>query len=267
MASLAGAAECLMTHSALILAGSRQGEIDALAASEGVSHKALIELEGLPLLARVHAALAAAGMDRIAVSADNPEVIALAESLGAIVIEPGKGPSSSVARAFARLGAPMVVTTADHALLRPQWVRHFVDKTPPGADVAILLARRASVEAAMPGSRRTWLHFADGEWSGCNLFHLATPRAEAAIASWVGVEADRKRPWRIAARLGFGTFWNYWRGRLTMTGAVARLGDRIGIAAAVVSAPDGLAAVDADSVRDLADIRALVTERRAGAGL
>lgn len=256
-----------MTHSALILAGSRPGEADALAASEGVSHKALIELEGLPLLARVHAALAAAGMERIAVCASDPEVIALAERLGAIVIEPAQGPSGSVARAFARLGAPMVVTTADHALLRPRWVRQFIETTPPEADVAILLARRAAVEAAMPGSRRTWLRFADGEWSGCNLFHLVTSRAEAAIESWAGVEADRKRPWRIAARLGYGTLWNYWRGRLTMQGAVARLGRQIGIKAAVVSAADGLAAVDVDSVKDLADIRALVAERRAGAGL
>lgn len=253
--------------SALILAGSRPGEPDRLAVSEGVSHKALIELEGLPLLTRVHAALAAAGVDRIAVCASDPEVTELAERLGATVIEPASGPSGSVARAFAQLGAPMVVTTADHALLRPQWVRHFIEKTPPDADVAILLARRAAVEAAMPGSKRTWLRFADGEWSGCNLFHLATPRAEAAITSWAAVEADRKRPWRIAARLGFGTLWNYWRGRLTMAGAVARLGRQIGISATVVSAADGLAAVDADTVKDLADIRALIAERRAGTGL
>ena len=43
---------------------------------------------------------------------------------------------------------------------------------------------------------------ADGDFSGCNLFLLATTRAEAAIATWQAVEADRKRPWRIAARLG-----------------------------------------------------------------
>lgn len=256
-----------MTHSALILAGSRPGERDLLAGAEGVAHKALIELEGLPLLSRVHAALSAAAIERIVVCADNPEVVALAQALGAQVISPADGPSGSVARAFAELGAPMIVTTADHALLRPQWVRHFIDKTPPDADVAILMARRAAVEAAMPGSKRTWLHFADGEWSGCNLFHLASPGAGVAIKSWASVEADRKRPWRIAAKLGFGTLWNYWRGRLTMAGAVTRMGDRIGISAAVVSAPDGLAAVDADTPRDLADIRALVAERRAGAEL
>ena len=47
--------------------------------------------------------------------------------------------------------------------------------------------------------RRTWLRFADGQWSGCNLFLLQSRRAQAAIATWSAVEADRKRPWRIAA--------------------------------------------------------------------
>ena len=243
-----------MMPSALILAGTRPGG-DPFTASQGVSHKALIELAGQPLLARVHAALVAAGVTRIAVSADAPEVVALARQLGAEVVAPDTGPSGSVARGFALLGAPMLVTTADHALLRPEWVRDFVAETPAGADVAVLLARREAVEQALPGSQRTWLRFADGDWSGCNLFHIATPQGEAAIATWQQVEADRKRPWRIAARLGLGTLWSYWRGRLTLAGALARLGRRIGVTAAVVTAHDGLAAIDVDKAQDLADVR------------
>ena len=34
------------------------------------------------------------------------------------------------------------------------------------------------------------MRFADGQWSGCNLFFLKTPRARAAIDSWQAVEAD-----------------------------------------------------------------------------
>src|SRR3546814_4006317 len=40
-----------------------------------------------------------------------------------------------------------------------------------------LLARREAIEAAAPATRRTYLRFADGDWSGCNLFHFASPRA------------------------------------------------------------------------------------------
>ena len=247
--------------SALILAGSRQGAQDPVALAEGVAHKALVTVEGQPLLARVHAALRAAGVERIAVAADAPEVIALAEALGAEVVEPESGPSGSVARGFTRLGAPMLVTTADHALLQGQWVRDFIEDCPIDTDVALMLARRDVVERAVPDTRRTWLRFADGQWSGCNLFLLASPKAKAAIATWREVEANRKRPWKIAARLGPMVLWDYLRGKLAVSAAISRLGQRLGIRAAVVPARDGLAAVDVDKVADLTLVRAVAAKR------
>ena len=258
-----------MTHvspapTALILAGSRPGAPDPVARAEQVAHKALVEIAGRPMLARVVAALREAGMTNIAVSADHPQVVHLAATLGCVVVAPGRGPSASVAAAYAEFGAPMLVTTADHALLQAEWIRDFLADTPASADVAVLLAARAAVEVALPGSRRTYLRLADGGWSGCNLFLLATDRAAAAIATWSAVEADHKRPWRIAARLGAGTLWRYVLGRLTMHQAIARLGRRIGIAATAVPARDGLAAVDVDKPSDLAQVRALLTSREAG---
>ena len=65
---------------ALVLAGSR-GEPDALSQYAGVSHKALIEIGGETLLARVVRALDQAGADRIALSTSDPEVVALAGRL------------------------------------------------------------------------------------------------------------------------------------------------------------------------------------------
>lgn len=244
-----------MKPSALILAASRPGVPDPVAQSEGVAHKALAEVGGIPILARVHAALSAAGIERIAVAADLPEVVALTQSLGAEVIAPDAGPSGSVMRGLALLGAPMLVTTADHALLEPGWVDQFVADTPGDADVAILLARRDVVEEALPDTRRTWWRFADGQWSGCNLFLLATQASEAAISTWREVEANRKRPWRIAARLGLPVLWNYLLGKLTLSNAVSRLGARIGVRAVAVAARDGLAAVDVDKVSDLEQVR------------
>lgn len=251
-----------MSPAALILAGSRRGAHpgggDPVARAEGVAHKVLAEVGGQPILARVIAALRAAEIERIAVSADDPAVVELARTLGAEVFPPAAGPSASVAAAFAELGAPLLLTTGDHALLRPEWVRDFLADTPPASDVAVLLAERALVEAAMPGSKRTWLKFADGLWSGCNLFLLATPGAVAALDTWSAVEADRKRPWRIARRLGLGTLARYVLGRLTLRDAVARLGRQVGISAAAVAAHNGLAAVDVDKVQDLADVRRIV---------
>ena len=58
-----------MKPAALVLAGSRPGPPDPVAASEGVWHKALVEIEGETMLARVVEALRTAGIDRMAVLA------------------------------------------------------------------------------------------------------------------------------------------------------------------------------------------------------
>lgn len=246
-----------MTIAALVLAGSR-GHADPVAMAEGTSHKALIPIAGEPMLSRVIGALRDAGITRIAVSASDPAVTEFARKLKAEIVSPLAGPSASVGAALAKLGTPLLVTTSDHALLSGYWVRDFLARAPSDADVAILLARREMVELALPGSRRTWLRFADGQWSGCNLFLLNTAAASAAIATWEAVEANRKRPWRIAMRLGLGTLITYAMGRLGLAEAIVRLGKRIGIEARLVVACDGLAAIDVDKPGDLAEVRRLL---------
>ena len=246
---------------ALILAGSRPGAPDPVAAYAGVPHKALILLDGETLLARVARALWKAGVEP-AVSADHPAVLAEAARLGLQVMPPATGPSGSVAVALEALGAPLLVTTADHALLEAEWVRRFVADVPPEADVAVLLARRDVVEAAAPGTKRTYLRFADGDWSGCNLFLLRTPRAAGAIGLWAQVETDRKRPWRIVRRLGPGLLARYVIGRLSLADALHHLGSRGGVKAAAVASPFGLAAVDVDKPGDLELVRRIVSSTR-----
>ncbi|VXC51189.1 Cobalamin biosynthesis protein CobY [Sphingomonas sp. T1] len=241
---------------ALILAGSRGG-VDPLAAYAGVTHKALILLEGRTLLARVADALREAGAGVIAVSVSDAAVRDHAVALGLRVLDAASGPSLSVGDGIAALGTPLLVTTADHALLRPEWITRFQADIPADADVAVLLARRDVVEAAAPGTRRTYLRFADGGWSGCNLFRFATPRSIAAIDLWRQVEADRKRPWRIVRRLGPGLLLRYALGRLTLGDAIAHLGRKAGLVAAAVATPYGLAAVDVDKPADLDLVRSL----------
>jgi GTP:adenosylcobinamide-phosphate guanylyltransferase len=252
----------LRPFTALVLAGSRGGP-DPVAGYAGVSHKALIELAGRSLLRRVVEALDAAGATRICVSSNDPDVAAelatIRVSATLETIAAADGPSLSVRQAADRLGAPLLVTTADHALLEPQWVRQFIDAIPDGADIAALLAPEALVQAAAPGARRTYLRFRDGRFSGCNLFWLATPRALAAIDLWRRVEAHRKEPWRIAGLLGPSILLRYALNRLTLDGAVAAIGRKAGVTAAAVRSPYGLAAVDVDKPADLDLVRSLVS--------
>lgn len=241
---------------ALILAGSRGGS-DPVADYAGVSHKALIQLQGRTLLQRVIDALRDAGVAEITVSCSDPAVALAADAAGTDPLPPTPSPSQSVREAADELGTPLLVTTADHALLEGDWVRRFLADIPAGTDVAALVAERAVIERDAPSTRRTYLRLADGHWSGCNLFYLATPRSLAVLDLWKRVEAERKRPWRMAGLLGWGMLLRYATGRLTLVDAGRRLGELAGVKAAVVASPYGLAAVDVDKPADLDLVRTL----------
>jgi GTP:adenosylcobinamide-phosphate guanylyltransferase len=246
----------LTGFTALVLAGSRGG-IDPVADYAGVSHKGLIVLGGETLLARVLKALRGAGATRIGVSTNDD---ALAGQLGGEVqrIASTDSPSLSVREGALSLGTPLLVTTVDHALLQPEWVRQFIDSTPADADIAVLLAPEAVVRAAAPQTKRTYLKFRDGRYSSCNLFLLRTPKSLAAVDLWRRVEAHRKQPWRVALLLGPRMLLGYALGLLTLDRAVALIGRRAGVKAAAVRTPYGLAAVDVDKPSDLDLVRDLV---------
>jgi GTP:adenosylcobinamide-phosphate guanylyltransferase len=243
---------------ALVLAGSRGG-IDPVAEYAGVSHKGLIVLGGETLLARVLKALKGAGATRIAVSANDR---ALAAQLGPDVelVAATGSPSNSVLKGAMALGTPLLVTTVDHALLQPEWLRQFIDDAPADADIAVLLAPEAVVRAAAPQTQRTYLNFRDGRYSACNLFLLRTPKALSAVELWRRVEGYRKEPWRIALLMGPRMLLSYALGILTLDGAIDLIGRKAGVKAAAVRTPYGLAAVDVDKPADLDLVRSLVED-------
>ncbi|WP_300579189.1 NTP transferase domain-containing protein [Phenylobacterium sp.] len=245
---------------ALVLAGSRP-EIDPLLAYADVPHKSLITLQGQTLLARVVDALTVSGAASIGVCTSHPAVIKaagqIASSARLEIIPAADSPSLSVAQGAQAMGFPLLVTTADHALLRPEWVRAFLAQIPDEAEIAALLAPEALVRAAAPDGKRTYLAFRDGRYSGCNLFYLRSEAALGAVALWRQVEARRKQPWKIAALLGPGMLLAYLAGRLTLDQAVARLGRKAAVRACAVRTPYGLAAVDVDKPADLDLVRRL----------
>lgn len=247
---------------ALVLAGTRPGG-DPLAQAAGVTHKALIPVGGVAMLQRVLVALAAVpAVARIVVVIDRPDVLAALPgcSKPVTVLPAACGPSASVAHALAMEGPPLLVTTADHALLQPQWIEEFLAADNHRDDVLLALARRESVEGAVPGSLRTWLRFADGHYSGCNLFLLRTPAAQGVVALWQQLEADRKRPLAMLRRLGLSYALRYRFGWLRLEQALVRLGQLSGARVRPVILRDGLAAVDVDKMADLDLVRTLLKD-------
>lgn len=257
------------THglTALVLAGSRAGG-DPLAAYAGVSHKALIEIGGRTMIECVVGALAAVPqVARIVIVIEQPQILAPLSGLRApvcgkpvVTMPAASGPSASVAAALRQEGTPLLVTTGDHPLLRPEWIHRFLEDAPAQADVAVALSRREAVCKAVPGTQRTWLRFSDDDFSGCNLFLMSRPAAAGVVGLWQQIEADRKRPLRMILRLGLGYALRYKAGRLPLDAALARLGELAGARIGWVDLPDGRAAVDVDKPEDLDLVRRLFAD-------
>ena len=253
---------------ALVLAGTRSGG-DPLVAFAGVSHKALIQVGGRTMIERVVTALAAVPeVARIVVAIERPELLRDLPGLQPAVL--GKplstmgtadGPSATVAAALSSLGVPLLVTTADHALLQAAWLTEFLAACPADVDVTAALAGRVAVESAAPHTRRTWLRFADGDHSGCNLFLMSRPAASEVIALWRELERHRKEPLQMMRRLGWLFALRYRLGQLTLSAATARLGALAGGARlAIVQLKDGRAAIDVDKPADLELVRQLADD-------
>lgn len=244
----------------LILAGRRDGD-DQVARLAGVSHKALTPVAGIPMLARVAATLRRAlpgAPVGVAIHAEADDVAPLLARMAAegtvVTLAPGASPCATIAAALAlpELTAPLLITTADHPLLTPAMVQHFLARIPPGTGAAAALATSTTITAGYPETRRTYWRFADCAVSGCNLFYLGPDGGGKVVAFWQRLERDRKRPWAMIRHLGVGTLIRFALGRLTLAAALERLGARAGTTVIAVDMPFAEAAIDVDRPGDLA---------------
>lgn len=257
---------------ALVLAGSRGGKGDELAAAQGERHRALIPVHGVPMLVRVIRTLRASpSVAGISISIDDPAALDAVPELRALVAAGGlalsaseSSPSRSVLAALdARpAGERVLVTTADHALLTPAMVEHFTRAAAaPGADLFVALVTATLLRAQHPESTRTYLPMRDDLYSGANLFAFVTPDARRAAEFWVRAEALRKQPWRLALAFGPRALWLFWRRRLTLDEALERISSVIGARVRAVRMPFAEAAIDVDRASDLELATRILAER------
>ncbi|MCB8875178.1 nucleotidyltransferase family protein [Acidisoma silvae] len=250
---------------ALILAGSRDGAADALAIAGGVSHKALLPVDGTPMVLRVIRALQRTpAVGRIIVVCERVDILDdLPEAASVLVRHAETSPSASVAAVLVEFGTPLLVTTADHALLTPEIVKSFLALAPSSVDAVAAVARSDVIYAAYPDTRRTWLRLRDGLFSGCNLFLLQHPKASQAVNFWRKLEAHRKHPLTMARLIGLSALVGYAFKTLTMDKATRLLSKRCGASVAVITLPFADAAVDVDKPADLFLVERTLAARRA----
>lgn len=256
----------------LVMAASRETG-DPLADANQVSHKCLIPTAGETMLGRVLGALdQSPAVGRVIISIDNPQVVD-GQVIGdeptthgdVTTVPSAASPCASVLAALDALPDPwpVLVTTADHALLSPAMIDHFCGRAlASGADIAAALAPASTVLADYPDARRTFLPFRGERYTGCNLFALMTPRAARAVDFWRRLEAHRKHPWRLFRAFGPAAAARFIAGGMTLDAAMAAASRRLDVTAAAITMPFAEAAIDVDSPSDLALVEKILRQRQ-----
>lgn len=253
-----------MSYTAIVLAGSRPGR-DAFAEQHGTDLKALIPIAGEPMVRRpVRALLESGSVGQIVVLSQQPERIAEALPSGdQIAVRPSAGTIAETLLDLcddASTSWPVLVTTADHALLDAATIEEFC-RAASGADIAIGVVERTSLMKRLPGTRRTWLKFCGGAYTGANLFALGSAAVAPAIQIWRSVEQDRKKGWRLIGQLGPLTLVGAALRLLTIDHVFARLGRKLGLQIAAVRLRNPLAGVDVDKPEDHTLVTAILEGR------
>jgi HAD superfamily phosphoserine phosphatase-like hydrolase len=259
--------ECVK-WSAIVLAGQRPG-IDPLASIFSLESKACVPLLGKPMASWVIETLLATpqignivilAQDRQMVSAlglaelIDDERVMFAESIGGI--------SQSISHIVGKAPAdwPVLVTTADHPLLTVEMISSFIN----GAglsDLAVGSVERRTVLQRFPASKRTWLKFRGGAYSGANLFALRGPQTLQALELWAQAEQDRKQAfklfWHFGPRLALRAITR----TISFPSALHRAGQKLGLSASLVLLPQAEAAIDVDKISDHEQAESILSER------
>jgi GTP:adenosylcobinamide-phosphate guanylyltransferase len=249
-----------LLFTAVVLAADRRPD-DPVAKASGVPCKSLTPVCGIPMVVRVLDALADAKLvNRVILCGPDRQVIDQFDTLSrrifsndVIWVGHEATPATSTYHVLQSISqnTPVLVTTADHALLNAEVVDYFcIESLKKRADVVVGLASHKQVSAAYPEIRRTAIKLKEASYCSCNLFAFLTSRSRKMADLWRRVEQQRKKPWRLVRLLGWQAVVRYMLGELTFVEIKRRIHQMLKIRADNIVIPFPEAAVDVDTVSD-----------------
>jgi GTP:adenosylcobinamide-phosphate guanylyltransferase len=262
---------------AVVLAADRTAR-DPISVETGAPCKAFARVGGIPMIIRVLDALEASGMVKSIVLCGPPKSLLPAcpeleeriRSERVMWLPNLDSPSRSARSGLSQVNqeAPVLLTTADHALLTPAIVQYFLRNSQAlDCDAAVGVVKYEEVAAAFPGARRTVIRLKDANVCGCNLYAFLNDRGRGLVSFWQRAEALRKRPVRlIMETFGFETVFYYLLGLLTIERGLRAVRRKTAIKVQPVFLPYPQAGVDVDKVADLVLAESVLAGKAPAAG-
>lgn len=242
----------------LVLAGQRSGTLDPLARDAGVSHKCLVPVAGQSLIGRVLTTIDRAlpgapimvSIENQAVLDGEPTVARLRQE-GRLTIVPARFNLVDSVRAASEVaGFPLLITTADNALLTADALHTVAAEGESERSQAILvMASRDDIQAAHQGGKGRYYEFRDGGYSNCNLFWLGDQAALRAAEAFREGGQFLKVAGRMARAFGLLNLILFRLKVLTLDQGFKAASRRLGVRVRPLVLRDGRLAIDVDDRR------------------
>jgi GTP:adenosylcobinamide-phosphate guanylyltransferase len=242
------------TLDAILPAG---GRLDAaLAAKVGTGVKALIEIDGKPLLEHVFDAIQSSGMVRRTVLIGGPEVRAAYGTRATIVLEEAdSGPANMYNGLEGLMAEPdppsrILLATTDLAYVRGEHVKRLIEMSPIDRQIVVPAVRRADFEAAYPGTSSTFVKLKDGEFTLGGMFLIDAEAMRSMRPHAEKVFNQRKSKIGMAKLLGLGFALRFAMNRLSLLDIEKKIVSLLGCSAAPVPGAPAEFAYDIDDWED-----------------
>jgi len=257
---------------ALVLAASRRGAQDPVAQIQGLSHKCLVKLNGVPMVQRVIDALRGAkNIERIFISIESPDILRTVPALAAmldtgdiVAVQSEGNLAQSLYRALGEIENPfpLAVSTADNALHTPVLVDHFcADVMMSSSDVVVGMTRAQLILEKYPGGQRAFHRLSDGAYSSCNLYCIKNAQGTNAAQAFSTGGQFGKKPHRIINAFGIVAFIMYKLRLVPLAGVMRQISRALKVNVETVLIPWAEGPIDVDNANDYALVSRILEAR------
>ncbi len=244
-------------YDAIILAGGENSE--HLSKFSSQSYEAMIEIAGKPMVTFVADALAASPqVKRIFIMGPIPQLEKCDFPKDTILLEGGRTLVETIQLGIKAIGHKnkVLVVTADIPLLTPEAIADFFRQCAAvEADLYYPIVSKEINNKYYPGSKRTYVRFKDGIYTGGNIFLVNPAIVPQCLAVAEKLIDNRKNPFKLCCLLGWGFVLQFLLGTLSLIKVRERVETLLGITGAVVQSRYPELGIDVDKPSDLELVR------------
>jgi GTP:adenosylcobinamide-phosphate guanylyltransferase len=227
---------------AIITAGAISTPDDPLYARTGIEKKALIPLAGQPMISWVIEALVGSGLiNQIIIVGLKPAELNFSHP-SLCFIDSRDGLLDNVLAGVDKVrelnpeATKILLCSSDIPLITPEIVRGFVEECgSQEADIYYAIVEEKTMEARFPNSKRTFVPFKGGRYSGGDAFLVDMAAAKANIELFRSLTGSRKNYLAQAQMLGLGFILRFVLRLMTVDEAAERARQRMNLNTRVVA--------------------------------